>query len=86
MEISKIPLIASPTLTPSPSVCPLATLSPLKGEEPSPSPSRGGLGWLVHAKDEVARQWYESWEFEPSPTDFFQLFLMLKNLKSLLGT
>lgn len=24
---------------------------------------------LVHAKDEAARQWYESWEFEPSPTD-----------------
>lgn len=40
---------------------------------------------LVHAKDEAARQWYESWEFEPSPTDAFHLFLMLKNLKSLLG-
>ncbi|NBQ10171.1 MAG: N-acetyltransferase, partial [Betaproteobacteria bacterium] len=24
---------------------------------------------LVHAKDDVARRWYESWEFEPSPTD-----------------
>lgn len=41
---------------------------------------------LVHAKDEAARQWYESWEFEPSPTDSFHLFLMLKDLKSLLGT
>lgn len=41
---------------------------------------------LVHAKDEAARQWYESWEFEPSPTDFFHLFLMLKDLKALLGT
>ena len=40
---------------------------------------------LVHAKDEAARQWYESWEFEPSPTDPFHLFLMLKDLKSLLG-
>ena len=40
---------------------------------------------LVHAKDEAARQWYESWEFEPSPTDSFHLFLMLKDLKSLLG-
>lgn len=40
---------------------------------------------LVHAKDEAARQWYESWEFEPSPTDAFHLFLMLKDLKSLLG-
>lgn len=41
---------------------------------------------LVHAKDEAARQWYESWEFEPSQTDAYHLFLMLKDLKSLLGT
>ncbi|MCX7192194.1 MAG: GNAT family N-acetyltransferase [Proteobacteria bacterium] len=40
---------------------------------------------LVHAKDEAARQWYMSWEFEPSPTDHFHLFLMLKDLKALLG-
>lgn len=40
---------------------------------------------MVHAKDEAARQWYESWEFEPSPTDPFHLFLMLKDLKALLG-
>jgi GNAT superfamily N-acetyltransferase len=40
---------------------------------------------LVHAKDATARQWYESWEFEPSPTDAFHLFLMLKDLKALLG-
>jgi predicted N-acetyltransferase YhbS len=40
---------------------------------------------LVHAKDEAARQWYESWEFESSPTDAFHLFLMLKDLKSVLG-
>jgi GNAT superfamily N-acetyltransferase len=41
---------------------------------------------LVHAKDKEARQWYESWEFEPSPTDSFHLFLMLKDIKPLLGT
>ena len=39
---------------------------------------------LVHAKDEAARQWYVSWEFEPSPTDPYHLFLMLKDLKALL--
>ncbi|MEW5790092.1 MAG: GNAT family N-acetyltransferase [Pseudomonadota bacterium] len=39
---------------------------------------------LVHAKDDAARQWYESWEFEPSPTDPYHLFLILKDLKSLL--
>ncbi|TDR82913.1 GNAT family N-acetyltransferase [Paludibacterium purpuratum] len=40
---------------------------------------------LVHAKDDTARQWYESWEFEPSPSDPYHLFLLLKDLNSLLG-
>jgi GNAT superfamily N-acetyltransferase len=40
---------------------------------------------LVHAKDDAARQWYESWEFEPSPTDPYHLFLMLKDLKAMLN-
>ena len=40
---------------------------------------------LVHAKDAAARQWYESWEFEQSPTDSYHLFLMLKDLKRLLA-
>jgi GNAT superfamily N-acetyltransferase len=40
---------------------------------------------LVHAKDDAARQWYESWEFESSPTDPYHLFLMLKDLKSILS-
>lgn len=39
---------------------------------------------LVHAKDDAARRWYESWEFESSPTDAYHLFLMLKDLKILL--
>lgn len=40
---------------------------------------------LVHAKNDAARQWYESWEFEPSPTDPYHLFLMLKDLKGMLS-
>ena len=40
---------------------------------------------LVHAKDDTAQRWYESWEFEPSPSDPYHLFLMLKDLKSLLS-
>lgn len=39
---------------------------------------------LVHAKDESARQWYLQWEFEPSPTDPFHLFLLMKDLKAML--
>ena len=41
---------------------------------------------LVHAKDETVRQWYLNWEFEPSETDPFHLFLLLKDLKSILDT
>lgn len=39
---------------------------------------------LVHAKDEDARKWYLQWEFEPSPTDAFHLYLLMKDLKALL--
>ena len=38
---------------------------------------------LVHAKDDVARQWYLNWEFEPSPTDPLHLYLLLKDLKAM---
>ncbi|MBW4047492.1 MAG: GNAT family N-acetyltransferase [Proteobacteria bacterium] len=40
---------------------------------------------LVHAKDDAASRWYESWEFEPSLTDPYHLFLMLKDLKGVLS-
>ena len=40
---------------------------------------------VVHAKDDAARQWYASWEFEPSPSDAYHLYLMLKDLKALLA-
>ncbi|MFM8746845.1 MAG: GNAT family N-acetyltransferase [Aestuariivirga sp.] len=40
---------------------------------------------LVHAKDEEARAWYERFDFEPSPTDPWHLFLLLKDLRSLTG-
>lgn len=36
---------------------------------------------LVHAKDDDARRWYLSWNFEPSPTDPYHLFLLLKDIK-----
>lgn len=39
---------------------------------------------LVHAKDDAARLWYEGWGFEPSPTDPYHLFLLLKDIKALL--
>lgn len=36
---------------------------------------------LVHAKDESAMQWYLNWEFEPSPSDPFHLFLLMNRTK-----
>jgi GNAT superfamily N-acetyltransferase len=40
---------------------------------------------LVHAKDEPAREWYQNWEFEPSASDPFHLFLLMKDLKALVS-
>ena len=40
---------------------------------------------LVHAKDEPARLWYLNWEFEPSPSDPFHLFLLMKDIKTMVG-
>lgn len=34
---------------------------------------------LVHAKDNSARQWYELFDFEPSPVDPYQMFLLIKD-------
>ncbi|MBI3682135.1 MAG: GNAT family N-acetyltransferase [Acidobacteria bacterium] len=36
---------------------------------------------MVQAIDEAARQFYEHFEFEPSPVDPFQLLLLLKDLR-----
>ena len=42
----------------------------------------GGLrAMLVHAKDDSARAFYEHFNFEPSPTDPYHLFMLLKDLK-----
>jgi GNAT superfamily N-acetyltransferase len=40
---------------------------------------------LVHAKDELAGQWYRNWEFEPSASDPFHLYLLMKDLKALVS-
>ena len=39
---------------------------------------------LVHAKDDAARNWYLGWGFEPSPTDPYHLFLLLKDIVALI--
>ncbi len=41
---------------------------------------------LVHARDDEARLWYQKYDFEPSPTDPFHLFLLMKDLRALLDS
>ena len=40
---------------------------------------------LVHAKDEKAKAWYLKYGFEPSPTDPLHLFLLLKDVRAIVG-
>ena len=40
---------------------------------------------LVHAKDDAAKAWYGHFDFEPSPTDPYHLFLLLKDLRAMLN-
>lgn len=39
----------------------------------------------VHAKDDKARQYYEQFDFIPSPTDPLHLFVLLKDLSKIVG-
>ncbi len=39
----------------------------------------------VHAKDDAARQYYEQFDFVPSPTDPLHLFVLLKDLRRAVG-
>ena len=38
---------------------------------------------LVHAKDDITRQWYKQFGFDESPTDPLHLYLLLKDLKKI---
>jgi len=40
----------------------------------------GCRAFLVHAKDDQARAWYEQFGLEPSPTDPLHLLITLKDL------
>lgn len=46
----------------------------------------GGRAFLVHAKDEEARAFYERFGMEPSPTNPRHLFLLFKDIRQSLET
>jgi hypothetical protein len=46
----------------------------------------GGIrAFAVHAKDEAARRFYEHFDFVVSPTDALHLFLLIKDLRRIIG-
>jgi len=45
----------------------------------------GARAVLIHAKDDEAQVFYRHFDFEPSPTDPLQLFLLMKDLRAILG-
>jgi predicted N-acetyltransferase YhbS len=42
----------------------------------------GGRAVMVHARDEKAAAFYQRFGFEPSPTEPFRLFLLMKDIKA----
>jgi GNAT superfamily N-acetyltransferase len=46
----------------------------------------GGRAFLVHAKDHKAREFYERFDREPSPTNPFHLYLLFKDIRRLLSS
>jgi hypothetical protein len=40
---------------------------------------------LVQAKGDATRRWYLNWAFEPSPSDSLHLFLLMKDIRALIG-
>ena len=47
--------------------------------------SAGIRAVAVHAKDDLARAFYERFDFERSPTDSYHLLLLMKDVRALLG-
>lgn len=45
----------------------------------------GIRAFVVHAKDDAARDFYARYDLLPSPTDPFHLYLLLKDVRALLG-
>ncbi len=45
----------------------------------------GIRAFAVHAKDDTAKAFYEHFDFVPSPSDPYHLFLLLKDVRTMLG-
>lgn len=45
----------------------------------------GLRAFLVHAKDDRAKAFYEHFDITPSPTDPYHLFLLLKDIRKIMS-
>jgi GNAT superfamily N-acetyltransferase len=45
----------------------------------------GIRAFLVHAKDDKAKAFYEHFNFQPSPTDPYHLHLLVKDIRKIMG-
>jgi GNAT superfamily N-acetyltransferase len=45
----------------------------------------GTRAFLVHAKDDKAKAFYEHFNFQPSPTDPYHLHLLVKDIRKIMG-
>ncbi len=66
--------------------CPAPRSSRTHCSEPPQPPTSPAFGhFSCPSKDDEARGWYEALEFEPSPTDPYHLFLLMKDLRAMLS-
>lgn len=45
----------------------------------------GSRAVVTHAKDEVAKAFYERYQFDPSPLNTFHLYLLMKDIREVFG-
>ena len=45
----------------------------------------GSRAVVTHAKDQAAKEFYERYQFDPSPLNEFHLYLLMKDIRDVLG-
>ncbi len=45
----------------------------------------GSRAVVTHAKDQTAKEFYQHYQFDPSPLNEFHLYLLMKDIRSILG-
>jgi hypothetical protein len=64
----------------------LRTTTPVPGSKRASHGIAGLRAFVVHAKDDEARAFYEHFDFLPFPTDPYHLFRLLKDFRAIFGS